>query len=59
MKKVSLSIAARAYAAGRMVFFASGEGVALRCGTCSVRYARAKLARVQRLLVTEGYFLRE
>lgn len=59
MKKVSLSVAARAYATGRTVFFTSGEGVALMRGTCSVRYARAKLTRIQRLLATEGYFLRE
>lgn len=59
MKKVSLSVAARAYAAGRTVFFASGEGVALMRGTCSVAYARRKLMRVCQLLLAEGYYLEE
>lgn len=59
MKKVTLSVAARAYSDGRAVFFASGEGVQAEAGSCSVKKAREKLTRIARILRTEGFYLRE
>ena len=59
MKKVTLSVAARAYSAGRAVFFASGEGVQVEAGYYSVKKAREKLVWIARILKTEGFYLRE
>ena len=59
MKKVTLSVAARAFSRGCAVFFSSGEGVQVEAGSCSVKKAREKLVWIARTLKTEGFYLRE
>ena len=58
MKKVSLSVAARAFVSGRIVWFSTGEGVqALPGKVWSVRRARKLLMHDRYVFASENYFL--
>lgn len=60
MKKVSLSVAARAFVAGQWVYFSTGEATqSLAPHTFSVRKARKILMFKRYCFNASGFYLRE